>query len=471
MVTKTSKNASEQNVSASTGTTSSMWFIILVSSAAGLGGLLYGYDTAVISGAIGFIQELYALSPAMEGFVISSIMLGGVIGVGFSGFLGDKIGRKKVLIIAAIVFAISAILSAIASTVWVLIIARIIGGLGIGMASALSVTYITECAPPHIRGRLSSMYQLFTIIGLSATYFINLGIVNMGDNSWGVQTGWRYMLAVGVIPAIIFAVTLIFVPESPRYLARVGRNAEAKLILNKINGSEVGAKEFALIEKSITEEKNTSLKMLLEPGLRKALGVGIFLAIFNQAIGYNSITYYGPEIFKMLGYVDNGSFVATCIVGIVNIIATFIAVFLIDSAGRKKLMAIGSLLMAIFAGLMSWQFSLETPNVTMTLIFIIGFVTAFCMSMGPIPWIMIPEIFPNYLRARATGVVTIFLWGANFCIGQFTPMLLKGWGPAATYLLFAAINLICFIFVLTIVPETKNKSLEEIEKFWTPKAK
>jgi len=447
----------------------SFWYIVIISAAAGMAGLLYGYDTAVISGAIGFLQELYDLSPAMEGFVISSIMIGGIIGVAVSGYLSDAYGRKKILKVAAILFAIAAIASAFAISVAMLIGARIIGGIGIGLASALAVTYITECAPAAIRGRLSAMYQLFTVIGISATFFVNLLVVDSGTHEWGVETGWRWMLGYGVIPALIFYLTLLFVPESPRYLVQKGRDQEALKVLININGNEAANVELKAIKKSIDTETNLSMRQLFKPGLRKALGVGIFLALFNQVIGMNAITYYGPEIFRMVGFENNTEFVATSMVGLMQVVATVAAVILIDKAGRKKLMAIGSFFMALFMLLIGGVFFFDINSGPLLVIFIMGFTGAFCISMGPIPWIMIPEIFPNHLRARAVGFTTMFLWGANWAIGQFTPMLLNGLGGAITFWIFAAINVICFIFVMTIIPETKNKTLEEIEQFWKPK--
>lgn len=443
---------------------SSFWYITLISLAAGMAGLLYGYDTAVISGAIGFLQERYDLSPTMEGFVISSIMIGGVIGVGISGYLSDAFGRRKILMVSSIFFAVAAIASAFAPSVAFLIGARILGGLGIGLASALAVTYITECAPAAIRGRLSSMYQLFTILGISATYFINLAVAGSGTHAWGVETGWRWMLGYGMIPSIIFLVTLFFVPESPRFLVQKGRDEEAFQVLRKINGEEIAEEELASIKKSINVETNTSISQLFQPKLRKVLGIGIFLALFNQVIGMNAVTYYGPEIFKMAGFQNNSEFLATSLVGVVEVIFTVVAVFLIDKAGRKKLMVVGSSFMAIFMVLIGSFFYFEMSNGILLALFIMGFTGAFCISMGPIPWIMIPEIFPNHLRAKAVGFTTMFLWGANWAIGQFTPMLLDGLGGAYTFWMFAAINVICFIFVVKIVPETKNKSLEEIEQ-------
>lgn len=371
--------------------------------------------------------------------------------------------------VAAILFAISAIGSALAISVAMLIGARIIGGVGIGLASALAVTYITECAPAAIRGRLSSMYQLFTVIGISATFFVNLLVADSGTHEWGVETGWRWMLGYGVIPALIFYLTLLFVPESPRYLVQKGRDQEALQVLTNINGSEAAKVEMKAIKHSIDTETNLSMRQLFKPGLRKALGVGIFLALFNQVIGMNAITYYGPEIFRMVGFEDNTEFVATSMVGLMQVVATVAAVILIDKAGRKKLMAIGSFFMALFMLLIGGVFFFDINSGPLLVIFIMGFTAAFCISMGPIPWIMIPEIFPNHLRARAVGLTTMFLWGANWAIGQFTPMLLNGLGGAITFWIFAAINVICFIFVMTIIPETKNKTLEEIEQFWKPK--
>lgn len=449
----------------------SFWYIVIISAAAGMAGLLYGYDTAVISGAIGFLQELYDLSPAMEGFVISSIMVGGILGVSVSGYLSDAFGRRKILMLAALFFAISAIASAFTISVEMLIGARIFGGVGIGLASALAVTYITECAPAAIRGRLSFMYQLFTIIGISATFFVNLMVAGSGTHEWGVETGWRWMLGYGVIPALIFFVTLIFVPESPRYLVQKGKDQEALFVLSKINGEKLGQEELKAIKKSIDSKTNLSMMQLFKPGLRKALGVGIFLALFNQVIGMNAITYYGPEIFRMGGFENNTEFVATSLVGLMQVAATVAAVIFIDKIGRKKLMAIGSAFMALFMLLIGGVFFFDINNGPLLIILIMGFTGAFCVSMGPIPWIMIPEIFPNHLRARAVGLTTMFLWGANWAIGQFTPILLNGLGGAITFWIFAAINVICFIFVVKIIPETKNKTLEEIEQFWKPAKK
>ncbi|MCK0470555.1 sugar porter family MFS transporter [Halalkalibacter sp. APA_J-10(15)] len=448
----------------------SSWYVILIAVAAGVAGLMYGFDTAVISGAIGFLAERYELTPAMQGWVISCVMVGGVLGVALSGFLSDRYGRRNIMFLSAVLFIISAIGSAFATGVSMLIVARIIGGFGIGFASALSVTYISECAPPKIRGRLGSLYQLFTIFGICATFYINYAVANSGTYAWGLEEGWRWMLGYGVLPGLIFFVLLFFIPESPRYLIQKGREKEAFRTLIRINGEEVAKQEAKEIKVSIETEKNTSIKQLLKPGLRMAMGVGIFLALFNQVIGMNAVTYYGPDIFRSVGFENNTEFLATSIIGSVQVLFTIVALLLIDKLGRKKLMAIGSILMALFMVLIGSVFYFEPANSgPLLIVFIAGFTAAFCVSMGPIPWIMIPEIFPNHLRAKAVGIATMFLWGANWAIGQFTPILINNMGGAFTFWMFAVINAICFTFVMTIVPETKNKTLEEIGQIWLKK--
>ncbi|WP_062308257.1 sugar porter family MFS transporter [Alicyclobacillus sendaiensis] len=446
-------------------------YAVTISLAAAMGGLLYGYDTAVISGAIGFLKTLYQLSPFMQGLVISSIMIGGVIGVAASGFLSDRVGRRKVLMTAAILFAIAAFVSAISPDVTTLILARIVGGLGIGMGSALSVTYISECAPTQIRGALSSLYQLLTIIGIFLTYLTNYLIQSSATVTWDVHTGWRWMLGLGSVPSAIFFLVLLFAPESPRWLVKAGRVDEAKRILVRINGSALAERELESIRESIASESAASVRDLLKPGWRKALGVGVLLALFNQVIGMNAVTYYGPEIFKMVGFSLNSDFEIQAFFGAMWVVFTVVAVVLIDRVGRKPLLIVGSALMAIFMALMGLTFYLHVHNGFWLVLFIMGFTAAFSVSMGPIPWIMIPEIFPNHLRARAAGVTAIFLWGANWAIGQFTPVLLNDLGGAYTFWIFAVINVLGVLFVTAWVPETKNRSLEEIESLWVASAR
>lgn len=445
-------------------------YIVGLALSAGLAGLLYGYDTVSISGAIDFLQDKYALSPMLQGLVISSIMIGGVIGAGFSGFLSDKYGRRKILMFGAAFFFVAALWSAFTFSPFTLILARVLGGIGIGLAAALAVTYITESAPTNIRGALSSAYQLLTICGIFLTNVINYFIASAGPREWGMAIGWRWMLGIGAIPAAIFFLALLFSPESPRFLVQAGKVEEGFKVLERINGTEKARQDVADIQAQIKEEReaHASFSDLFKPGLRKALLIGIFLAIFNQAIGMNAISYYGPVMFKDMGFGGNTEFLASSLVGGIELVFTVVGMYLIDSAGRKKLMAVGSGLMVLFA--LGISFAYANNYQLLMLIFVMCFTASFAFSMGPIPWIMIPELFPTYLRGRATGICTVFLWGTNWAIGQFTPSMISGLGGMGTFLVFAGTNLLCFLGVIAFVPETKDKTLEEIAELWKPKS-
>lgn len=445
-------------------------YIVGLALSAGLAGLLYGYDTVSISGAIDFLQDKYGLSPALQGLVISSIMIGGVIGAGFSGFLSDRYGRRKLLMFGAAFFFVAALWSAFTFSPVTLILARVIGGIGIGLAAALAVTYITESAPTNIRGALTSAYQLLTISGIFLTNVINYFIASSGDHDWGINIGWRWMLGIGAIPAAIFFAALWFSPESPRFLVQNGKVEEGFKVLERINGTEKARHDVEEIQNQVREEReaNAQFSDLFKPGLRKALLIGIFLAVFNQAIGMNAISYYGPVMFKDMGFGGNTEFLASSMVGGIELVFTVVGMYLIDTAGRKKLMAVGSGLMVLFA--LGISFAYANNYQLLMLIFVMCFTSAFAFSMGPIPWIMIPELFPTYLRGRATGICTVFLWATNWAIGQFTPVMIDSIGGMGTFLVFAGTNLLCFLGVVTFVPETKDKTLEEIAELWKPKS-
>lgn len=443
-------------------------FLILISLAAGMAGLLYGYDTACISGAIGFLKQLYQLSTMEQGMITSAIMIGGMIGVAFSGTLSDHFGRRKVLRYGAILFAIASLLSAFTKTPGQLITTRIIGGIGIGLASSLATTYISEIAPANVRGTLSSLYQLLTTIGIALTYFVNLIVVDLGTYKWNIFTGWRWMLGIGSIPAILFFIALLIAPESPRWLIQHAQIDEGLKILEKINNKKEAKHQMIEIANSIQMEHHASLKKLFQPGLRKALLIGLFLAFLNQAAGMNVLMYYGPTIFKNAGFGGNSDFMATAGVGVVNVIATIFATLMIDKAGRRKLLIIGEILLSICSAIIMIAFHIQSSSLMMIGIF--AFVISFAISAGPIPWIMIPELFPTYLRSRAAGICTVLMWGCNWAIGQFTPVMLGDWGGSKTFMFFMFVNILICIGVYFWIPETKNKSLEEIEKeFWNNK--
>lgn len=436
---------------------------------AGLAGLLYGYDTVSISGAIEFLRARYGLSTLMEGLVISSIMLGAVIGAATAGFLSDRFGRKRILIIGGAFFLVAAVWSALTIGPIALIVARVAGGYGIGLTAALAVTYITESAPANIRGLLAFSYQLLAVCGLFLTNVINYIIASYGSNDWDIAIGWRWMLGLGAIPAAAFLLAMRRAPESPRFLIQVGRTDEGFAVLEHILGTERARLRTDDIQASVKLETEMSHEFhdLFRPGLRRALVIGIFLAVFNQFIGMNAISYYGPVMFSDLGFGGDTQFLAAASVGGVELVATVVGMYLIDTFGRKRLMEIGTGMMCAFALCISGSYFMG--NSLLTLIFVMAFTISFAFSMGPIPWIVIPELFPTYLRGRATGLCVTCLLFANWIIAQFTPMMIDGLGGGISFAIFAVLDLICLFGIVALVPETMGRTLEEIEHLWQPK--
>ena len=436
---------------------------------AGLAGLLYGYDTVSISGAIEFLRARYGLSTLMEGLVVSSIMLGAVIGAATAGFLSDRFGRKRILIIGGAFFLVAAVWSALTIGPIALIVARVAGGYGIGLTAALAVTYITESAPANIRGLLAFSYQLLAVCGIFLTNVINYIIASHGSNDWDIATGWRWMLGLGAIPAATFLLAMRRAPESPRFLIQIGRTDEGFAVLEHILGTERARLRTDDIQASVKLETEMSHEFhdLFRPGLRRALVIGIFLAVFNQFIGMNAISYYGPVLFSDLGFAGDTQFLAAASVGGVELVATVVGMYLIDTFGRKRLMEIGTGMMCVFALCISGSYFMG--NSLLTLIFVMAFTISFAFSMGPIPWIVIPELFPTYLRGRATGLCVMCLLFANWIIAQFTPMMIDGLGGGISFAIFAVLDLICLFGIVALVPETMGRTLEEIEHLWQPK--
>lgn len=436
---------------------------------AGLAGLLYGYDTVSISGAIEFLRARYGLSTLMEGLVVSSIMLGAVIGAATAGFLSDRFGRKRILIIGGAFFLVAAVWSALTIGPIALIVARVAGGYGIGLTAALAVTYITESAPANIRGLLAFSYQLLAVCGIFLTNVINYIIASHGSNDWDIATGWRWMLGLGAIPAATFLLAMRRAPESPRFLIQIGRTDEGFAVLEHILGTERARLRTDDIQASVKLETEMSHEFhdLFRPGLRRALVIGIFLAVFNQFIGMNAISYYGPVMFSDLGFAGDTQFLAAASVGGMELVATVVGMYLIDTFGRKRLMEIGTGMMCVFALCISGSYFMG--NSLLTLIFVMAFTISFAFSMGPIPWIVIPELFPTYLRGRATGLCVMCLLFANWIIAQFTPMMIDGLGGGISFAIFAVLDLICPFGIVALVPETMGRTLEEIEHLWQPK--
>ncbi len=444
--------------------TTNMRTVYWLTAVAALGGLLFGYDTAVISGAIGFLKTKFDLTPAMQGWAASSAIIGCIFGAMFAGWASDKYGRKKVLILTAILFAISAIGSALPANLTQFAIFRFIGGLGIGAASMVSPLYITELAPANIRGKLVSYYQLAIVLGILLIFFVNSIIQASGDEAWNVEYGWRYMLGSEILPAILFLVAMFFVPETPRWLAKEKRDAEALAILSKINGPQRAGEILQEVKATLHEEKGT-LGELFAGRFKKAIMVGILLSVFSQVQGINAIMYYAPEIFKAVGTGTNAAFQQTVIIGIINVIFTFVAIGFVDKMGRKSLLLLGGAGMGLSLLMVGLAFQNGWTGYGL-LIFILLYIACFAASYGPVTWVVISEIFPIKLRGVAMSVATFALWVAVYLVTQTFPILLEQAGPSMTFWIFCGMSALGFLFTWFNVPETKGKTLEEIEREW-----
>ncbi len=445
-------------------------YVGLVCVVAALGGLLFGYDTGVINGAIGPLKAHFTLDAKWAGWATGCALLGCAIGAGAAGALSDRFGRKKVLILSAVLFFISAVGTAIPRSIAAFIIYRILGGIGVGAASISSPMYIAEISPARIRGRMVSVNQFAIVTGFLVVYFVNYFIALQGDLAWNEQVGWRWMFGSEALPALLLLVCLFFVPESPRWLTKQNRVDEALGILARVDGSRYAQAELIEIKDAVAHESG-SLRQLFQPGMKIVLVIGIVLAVLQQVTGINVFLYFGTEIFKKMGSGTNAALLQTVIVGAVNLTFTVIAIWTVDRLGRKPLMMIGSTGMGVSLLAMGVAAYSRTTGLWI-LVFILGYIACFALSVGPVTWVILSEIFPTRIRGRAMAVATVCLWVANYVISQTFPMmdenpwLLGKFHRAFPFWLYGAFCIILLVFVGRYVPETKGKTLEEIEKHW-----
>lgn len=451
-------------------------YVIAITFVATLGGLLFGYDTAVISGAEKSIQayliESQGLSTWIHGLTTSSALIGCIIGGLISGILASKFGRKKSLLFAAVLFFLSALGSGFPEflffqkgnpTIGLLLMFnfyRVIGGIGVGLASAVCPMYIGEIAPAKIRGQLVSLNQFAIIFGMLVVYFVNWGIANGQTLEWINDIGWRRMFLSETIPAGLFGILLLFVPETPRYLSLTQRNDEALKILTRINGPQIAQKIMGEIKSSLQHHKSARLFSFG----RKVIVIGILLSVFQQFVGINVALYYAPRIFESMGAAKDASLMQTVIMGLVNVIFTVVAIFTVDKWGRKPLLIIGSAGMALGMFAISGLAFMEVIGIG-TLVFIIIYTASFMMSWGPITWVLISEIFPNKVRGKAVAVAVAAQWAANYFISSTYPAMMEFSG-GFTYGFYGLMSVISLLFVWKMVPETKGKTLEEMEELW-----
>lgn len=444
-------------------------FVYRVTMVAAVGGLLFGYDTAVIAGAIGFIQKKFDLSAVMVGWVASCVLVGCMIGTAFSGILSDRIGRKKVLMLSALLFAVSSVGTAMPQQLGWLVVFRVLGGIGVGIASLLAPMYISEIAPPSIRGRLVSINQLGIVTGILIIYFVNAGIAGLYDEAWNIEYGWRWMFASGLLPSAIFLLLLFFVPESPRWLAGKGREQEAEVILSKTTSREEALREIAEIRSSVRSSQPEAT--VFQRGSRKMLVIGILLSVFSQVTGINAIMYYAPEIFKSTGDGSESALLQTVLVGAVNVAFTLVAIKYVDRVGRKPLLLTGSAGMGVCLAVIGAAFYFNLLEGYLVLAAILLYIAFFAVSLGPLTFVVVAEIFPNRTRGGAMSVSLFALWAAVFIVSQFFPVLLELIGSAYTFWIFMIMCIGAYFFVWRSIPETKGKSLEEIERSFSAESR
>lgn len=454
-------------------------FVLLICLVAAMGGLLFGYDWVVVGGAKPFYEAYFGITsdmPFLQGWGMSSALVGCIIGAMLSGALADRFGRKKLLMLAGFMFTFSALWTGMSQTFTAYSVARIIGGIGIGLASNLSPTYIAEISPAHVRGKFVSINQLTIVIGILAAQIVNFLISRVHAlptesaatelvQTWHGQYGWRWMFGAEAVPAALFFGLMFFIPESPRWLVKYGRNSEARKILERVGGEDYARSELAEIRSTLAGEEIGTVRYsdLLDQKLLKVVALGVFLAVFQQWCGLNVIFNYAQEIFTAAGYGVGDIMFNIVITGLVNLVFTIVAMLTVDRYGRKALMLMGSAgLVGIYAILGTGYF-FQAQGVYM-LVLVLAAIAAYAMSLAPVTWVLISEIFPNRIRGAAVAVAVFSLWVASTILVLTFPYLNRSLGAHGTFWVYGAICAIGFVVILSQLQETKGKSLEDIER-------
>ena len=456
-------------------------YLIFLSVVAALGGFLFGYDTAVISGTIAQVTQLFQLDALQQGWYVGCALVGSIVGVLFAGILSDKLGRKLTMVISAVLFSTSALGCALSADFTQLVIYRIIGGVGIGVVSIVSPLYISEVAVAQYRGRLVSLYQLAVTVGFLGAYLVNYQLLAWAEsgtqlsvdwlNKVFITEVWRGMLGMETLPAILFFIIIFFIPESPRWLIVRGKELKAVNILEKIYNSITEAKSQLNETKSVlTSETKSEWSLLMKPGIFKAVIIGVCIAILGQFMGVNAVLYYGPSIFENAGLSGGDSLFYQVLVGLVNTLTTVLALVIIDKVGRKKLVYYGVSGMVVSLILIGLYFlfgdSLGVSSLFL-LIFFLFYVFCCAVSICAVVFVLLSEMYPTKVRGLAMSIAGFALWIGTYLIGQLTPWMLQNLTPAGTFFLFAVMCVPYMLIVWKLVPETTGKSLEEIERYWT----
>jgi SP family arabinose:H+ symporter-like MFS transporter len=445
-------------------------FVVFATAVTAIGGFLFGYDTAVINGALSYLKAHLQLGPAQEGMAGASAILGCIPGAMGAGVLSDRFGRKRMLLLCALLYAVSGVLSALPRTFEQFLAARFLSGIGIGASSMICPTYIAEIAPERWRGRLGSLFQVGIVTGIFLTLFVNKVVQGLGDEVWNTTTGWRWMLGLETVPALGFFALLFAVPESPRWLALHGREALARSVLERLSDRDHATRELDAIRAASTEETGRFSELFTSRFARPTL-IAVVLMGCAQFSGINAILYYSTKIFAASGTVRDAAFTSSVWVGLVNLLFTGVAVALVDRAGRKPLLLVGSAVQVVSLGLVGWMFHQHQTGLGL-LLAIVAFIAAFAMGLGPVPWLLCAEIFPNKIRARAMSLTSFTVWVCCYIVAQTFPILndSPAIGPARTFAVYSAVSLFAFVFVGLAVPETKGRTLEEIEQIWAARS-
>jgi len=437
--------------------------LIVAASVSTLGGFLFGYDNIVISGAIGYLSQLFHLDAAGIGWAAGCALVGCIAGCAAAGTVADYLGKKKGLALCALCFAISSLGMLFATDLHQFVLWRLIGGVGIGAASVISPNYIAEIAPTRVRGRCVTLYQLGIVVGILAAVFVNMLIQRVGDEAWNISTGWRWMFVAGVIPAILFGLMILPAVESPRWLMKMGRRDQAIRVLTQINGADVARQEAAEIENSLATEQGHISELFTT--FRRPLLLGIMLAGLQQISGITPLFSFLPEIFRAAGTATSDAFFQSVLVSLVNLSFTLFALWLVDRAGRKTLILAGTTLQFVSFALVGWLYHIHGSGVAV-LIFVMSFVAGHAFGNGVACWVIISEIYPTKVRGRGMSIATTALWLVGYVGNQTFPLMQKHLGSDGTFWLFSAGALLTVILVGWLVPETKGRSLEEITKLW-----
>mgnify|MGYP001054736563 CR=1 FL=1 len=456
-------------------------YLIFLSVVAALGGFLFGYDTAVISGTIAQVTQLFQLDALQQGWYVGCALVGSIVGVLFAGILSDKLGRKLTMVISAVLFSTSALGCALSADFAQLVVYRIIGGVGIGVVSIVSPLYISELAVAQYRGRLVSLYQLAVTVGFLGAYLVNYQLLAWAEsgtqlsvdwlNKIFITEVWRGMLGMETLPAILFFIIIFFIPESPRWLIVRGKELKAVNILEKIYNSITEAKSQLNETKSVlTSETKSEWSLLMKPGIFKAVIIGVCIAILGQFMGVNAVLYYGPSIFENAGLSGGDSLFYQVLVGLVNTLTTVLALVIIDKVGRKKLVYYGVSGMVVSLILIGMYFlfgdSLGVSSLFL-LVFFLFYVFCCAVSICAVVFVLLSEMYPTRVRGLAMSIAGFSLWIGTYLIGQLTPWMLQNLTPAGTFFLFVVMCVPYMLIVWKLVPETTGKSLEEIERYWT----